>query len=128
MYIVKSWFVKNDKTDFSFDIKNVVDACLRMHNRINTSPLKASIDISSRSMLKGVYFDKFNDLFHDLFNNVTAYCKSVQRPLTCKVVVQEDKDHIRIEVSNKLRDEDIPQIQSVIDKFKGREKSYCYQA
>lgn len=121
--IVKSWFVKNNKTDFSFDIKDVVDACLRMHNRINTSPLRANIDIHSKSMLKGMYFDKFNDLFHDLFNNVTSYCKSIQKPLNCKVLVSEDAGNIQIEVSNKLREEDIPQVQSIIDNFREKEKN-----
>ena len=123
MDIVKSWFVKNDKTDFSFDIKNVVDACLRMHNRINTSPLRVNMEIASKSMLKGVYFDKLNDLFHDLFNNVTSYCKSIQKPLNCKVVIKEIDENISIEVSNKLREEDIPEVQNIIDNFKEKEKN-----
>ena len=122
MDIVKSWFVKNDKTDFSFDIKNVVDACLRMHNRINNSPLRVNMEIDGKTMLKGVYFDKFNDLFHDLFNNVTSYCKSIQKPLNCKVVVREDNETICIEVSNKLREEDISAVQAIIDNFTEKEK------
>lgn len=123
MDIVKSWFVKNDKTDFSFDIKNVVDVCLRMHNRINTSPLRVSMEIDSKSMLKGAYFDKLNDLFHDLFNNVTSYCKSIQKPLNCKVVIKENDDDITIEVSNKLRENDIQRVQTIIDNFKKKEKN-----
>lgn len=121
MDIVKSWFVKNDKADFTFDIKDVVDACLRMHNRINTSPLRVYKEIESKSMIKGVYFDKFNDLFHDLFNNVSSYVKLIQRSSTCKVTIKEDDDNIYIEVSNKLRDEDVSHIQKTIDNFKDKE-------
>ena len=94
-----------------------------MHNRINTSPLRVNMEIASKSMLKGVYFDKLNDLFHDLFNNVTSYCKSIQKPLNCKVVIKEIDEYISIEVSNKLREEDIPEVQNIIDNFKEKEKN-----
>lgn len=123
MDIVKSWFAINKKDDFSFYIKDVVDVCLCMHNRINNQPLVVNRDISSKMMFKGQYFDKFNDLFHDLFNNVTSYCKKAKMPINCKVEITEKNEMLCIKVSNKLLATDIEIVKATIEHFENQEHS-----
>lgn len=123
MDIVKSWFSINNKSDFSFEIKNVVDACLSVHNRINNYPLNIDLDNLSSTKFKGQYFDMFNDLFHDLFNNVTSYCRSAQEALTCKVSIKERGNFLELKVSNKLLDKDISSIQSTITHIEKQEQA-----
>lgn len=120
--IVKSWFSINNQSDFSFDIKNVVDASLNVFNRINNQQMCLSLNITSKTMIKGQYFDKFTDIFHDLFNNVSSYCKKVSMALVCRVEVKEIDDYLYIKVSNKLQEKDINNVQTIIDNIKNQEQ------
>ena len=58
----------------------------------------------------GKYLSRFNDLFHNLLNNVLDYNKGKNRNGKCRIVIFEESDWLTINVSNDIDPEDTKRV------------------
>lgn len=119
--MVSRWFQRKNPVDFDFTMQQVLEACITIINNINQGILHVEVENLSTSLFRGYYFNTFNDLFHDLLNNVLDYEKKgrVARG-GCKIQIIEHEDVIHIKVSNPVNTEDIPSINRKLEEQKGK--------
>lgn len=119
--MVSRWFQRKNPVDFDFTMQQVLEACITIINNINQGILHIEVENLSTPLFRGYYFNTFNDLFHDLLNNVLDYEKKgrVARG-GCKIQIIEHEDVIQIKVSNPVNTEDIPSINRKLEEQKGK--------
>jgi len=117
---VSNWFQRKYTVGFDFTIQMAIETSIAFINKINPTHLMPIEDINSETILKGEYFNSFNDLFNDLFNNILGYSKKRKLDTKFTVNVSELNDTIQIEIRNPIKEEDIALTQKMIEEVRGK--------
>lgn len=113
--IVHGWLERRNTTSFEFTMQNVIDTCTTVINNMNTKGIKIEPTNTSKSSLKGLYFNYLYDVLNNILNNVLNYQKRSQEEIKCKVLVEESCNLLHIKVVNNVLEKDIPEIKKSIE-------------
>jgi hypothetical protein len=118
MQSVSRWFNRRNELASEFKLDLSLQTCIDTINRINQYKIDAEKVISSESIFKGIHLSRFNDLFHNLLNNVLDYNKKKLRDAKCVITLIDDGEWLNIKVSNDIDAEDINKVKddTVINK------------
>lgn len=118
MQSISRWFNRRNELASEFKLDLSLQTCIDTINRINQYKIDAEKIISSESIFKGIHLSRFNDLFHNLLNNVLDYNKKKFRDGKCRITLVEDGEWLNIKVSNDIDAEDLNKVKSdtVINK------------
>lgn len=124
--IVTKWFRRSNYVDFDFTIGQVIETSIGFINRNNKNLLRTSISDNSATTFQGRYFGTFYDIFHDVLNNALVYEKKNRLNGECRIVVNENDGYLQIEVSNPVREEDVPKLISKIEEISSKLEEKIY--
>ena len=118
MQSISRWFNRRNELASEFKLDLSLQTCIDTINRINQYKIEAEKIISSENIFKGIHLSRFNDLFHNLLNNVLDYNKKKFRNGKCRISLVEDGEWLTIKVSNDIDAEDITNVKgdTVINK------------
>ena len=118
MQSVSRWFNRRNELASEFKLDLSLQTCIDTINRINQYKIDAEKLISSESIFKGIHLSRFNDLFHNLLNNVLDYNKKKCRNGKCRITLIDDGEWLNIKVSNDIETDDIIKVKedTVINK------------
>jgi len=117
---VKKWFYRGKCDDDDFQLRDVVDACKESVSIHRNFDFQLSIVDNSVTWIKGEYFRKVSDLFMIFFNNIIDYKNNVMIDLDNSVKIEENKNLIKITISNNLVESDIPKMEKYIEETRGK--------
>lgn len=109
---IAQWFNRQNDLVAEFKLDLSLQTCIGTINKINQYKIDPTPHISSDKVYKGKYLTHFNDLFHNLLNNVLTYNKRKSRNGECDITISEEKEWLCIEVANKIEDEDIEDVKT----------------
>ena len=127
--IVTKWFKRSNYVDFDFTIGQVIETSIGFINRNNKNILRTCITDNCATTFQGRYFGTLYDIFYDVLNNALVYEKKNKLNGECKIAVNENDGYLKIEVSNPVREEDVPKLISKIEEISSKleEKIYTGQ-
>lgn len=117
---VSNWFQRKFTIGFDFTIQMVIETSIAFINKINLTHLTPVENIKSETILKGEYFNSFNDLFNDLFNNILGYYKKKNLDTSFEINVSESDSILQIEIKNPINNEDIETTLQKIEETRGK--------
>ena len=124
--IVTKWFKRSNYVDFDFTIGQVIDTSIGFINRNNKNILRTNVTDNSTTTFQGRYFGTLYDIFHDILNNALVYEKKNKLNGECKIIVNENEGYLQIEVSNPVRDEDVPSLIAKIEEISSKLEEKIY--
>ena len=107
MQAVSRWFNRRNELASEFNLELSLQTCIDTINRINQYKIEAESEIHAENVYNGKYLSRFNDLFHNLLNNVLDYNKGKNRNGKCRISIFEEDDWLTINVSNEIDPEDV---------------------
>ena len=124
--IVTKWFKRSNYVDFDFTIGQVIDTSIGFINRNNKNILKTRVTDNSATTFQGRYFGTLYDIFHDILNNALVYEKEYRLNGECEIKVAESEDYLQIQVSNPVREEDVPSLIAKIQEISSKLEEKIY--
>lgn len=110
MQAISRWFNRRNELASEFNLELSLQTCIDTINRINQYKIEADPEIHAENVYNGKYLSRFNDLFHNLLNNVLDYNKGKNRNGKCRIFILEENDWLTINVSNDIDPEDTQKV------------------